>query len=142
MVMLSDIASSANSFQQHTATKKTSKTKIHFGTAEKKLLILFFYYVLLGSEALVAFALNAKSIGAFVDAVIMYFICESSGSGINGKCGSQMKAYESLNNVGLSILAYVLLGLLPAVSLLYVVQFGAVKRCCTLCIKRGKVLSH
>ena len=72
----------------------------------------------------------------------MYFICESSGISTSGKCESQMKAYESMNNVGLSILAYVLLGLLPAVSLLFVVQFGAVKRCCTLCIKRGKVLSH
>ena len=90
------------------ATKETSKTKTHFGTAEKKLLILLCYYVLLGSEALVAFALNAKSIGAFVNAVIMYFICESSGIDTSGKCESQMKAYESLNNVGLSILVYVL----------------------------------
>ena len=115
------------------------KTSIHFGTAERKLLVILCYYVLLGSEALVAFAINAKSIGAFVNAVVMYFICESSGGVTRGKCETEMKAYESLNNVGPALLAYVLVGLLPAVGLLYVVQFGEVKRCCTLCIKRRNV---
>ena len=140
--MLSIISSNDNCFQQHNVTKETSKTKIHFGTAERKLLVILCYYVLLGSEALVAFALNARDTPAYVNAFIMYLICESSGSGTSGKCESELKAYEYTNhvNIGSGYLAYVLVGLLPAVGLLYVMQFGEVKRCCTLCIKRQNVL--
>ena len=83
-----------------------------------KLLVLFRYYVILGSEALTAFAVNA------IAAVTMYFACEAAGSGASGKCDSEMKAYESLNIVGIAVLSYILLGMLPVVSLLYVVQFG------------------
>ena len=70
----------------------------------------------------------------------MYFACEAAGSGASGKCDSEKKAYESLNNVGIAVLAYILLGMLPAVSLLYVVQFGKLKRHCTSCIKYQRSL--
>ena len=89
--------------------------------------------------ALVAFALNSKSFGAFVNAIVVYFICESSGSGASGKCDNQMKAYESQNNSVISFIGYVLVAILPAVSLIYVVQCRELKQSC---IKSPKLQPH
>ena len=80
--------------------------------------------------ALVAFTLNAKFIGPFVNSIAAYFICESSGSGTSGKCDNEMKAYESQNNYSIvNYLSFVLVAFLPAVSLIYVVQCGELQRC-------------
>ena len=58
----------------------------------------------------------------------MYFACEAVGSGASEKCDSEMKAYESLNNVGIDTIAYVLFSMLPALNLLYLIQVGELKR--------------
>ena len=84
---------------------------------------------------LVAFVLNVRSISSFSDALLAYFACEAAGVSASRDCGSEKKAYQSLNHFGTSILSYVLLGLLPTVSLLYVIQFGELKQHCVSCLK-------
>ena len=117
---------------KHNYNKKTSTTKSHLGTAEKKLLIIFCYFTLLVSMAFVAFALNAKSLNS----IGRRFGCLSSGSSTSGNCDNQMNANVSQI---FYLLVIVLLAFLPAVSLIYVVKCGELKHCCTLCIKHRKV---
>ena len=119
--------------QLSNAKNHTSTAKIRFGTPEKKLLFLLCYYVFLGSETLVAFAVDSSNSGTYIAAVSHYFACEANGSSTSGRCDAEMKAFASLNYVELYAMAYILLGLLPAVSLLYVVNFKKVKECiCTI----------
>ena len=103
---------------------------------EIKLLLVFFYYLILGSEALIAFVLNAKGIGPFAAAVAKYFACEAAGYVAGETCNNEKKAYESLNNVGISVLSYLLLGLLPVASLVFVVNLREVKQYCISCTKK------
>ena len=60
---------------------------------------------------------------AWVLAVLKYFACEAAGNDLNRDCESEKKAYQSLNNVAISVLAYILLGIHPILSLLYVIPF-------------------
>ena len=73
--------------------------------------------------------MDSTNSGAYIAAVSNFFVCETNGSSTSGKCDAERKVFESLNYVELYAVAYLLLGLLPAVSLLYVVNFKKVKEC-------------
>ena len=46
-------------------------------TAERKILIVFVYYVLLAAISLLTFSLSIKSTDQFIDEVLKHFKCES-----------------------------------------------------------------
>ena len=73
--------------------------------------------------------MDSTNSGAYIAAISHYFACEANGSSKSGRCDAERKAFESLNYVELYAMAYILLGLLPAVSLLYVVDFKKLKEC-------------
>ena len=126
-------------FCQHgRAKEQASKSKFKFGTVEIKILLVLFYYFFLDSEALVAFVLNAKGNGPFAAAVLNYFDCEATGNTADGKCDSERNAYESLNNVTISGISYVLLCIFPVSCIAYVVNCNELKKCCISCIERTK----
>ena len=122
-------------FLQHSNAKNhTSTAKIHFGTPERKLLLVLCYYVIFGSETLVTFAVSTTNIGPYIAAVSNYFACEANGNSTSGRCDAERKGFESLNHFQLTFLAYILLGLLPAMNLVYVMNCKKIKKC--ICVKK------
>ena len=122
-------------FLQHSNAKnQTSTAKIHFGTPERKLLLFLCYYVIFGSETLVTFVVSTKKSGTYIAAVSNYFACEANGNGTSGRCDAERKGFESLNHFQLTVLAYILLALLPAMNLVFVMNCKKIKEC--ICVKK------
>lgn len=117
--------------QQNTVQlEQTSKSPIKLGTAEKKVLIVFIYYVLLGVTALAAFSLNSRVSNDFVDSLMIYFACEGTTP---GNC-EKAKSTVSKNSFSyLTDIVYMLLALFPLVNLVYVVHFSDLRKICTTC---------
>eukprot|EP00731_Ephydatia_muelleri_P010669 Em0005g1255a len=114
-----------NVHKQHIIQREQrSKSPIRLGTAEKKVLIVFIYYVLLGIIALAAFGINVRTGNAFAIALVAYFACEST---MPGNCEASRN--KALNNTfpGLTDTAYILLALFPLVNLVYAFNFNELK---------------
>lgn len=95
------------------------------GTAERKLLIVFCYYVLLAAIALTTFTLSIKDTSEITEHLINYFSCERDGHNSSNPCSRS--ELEALNNPTLTTLSYVLLGLFPVVNLVYAVNIDELK---------------
>ena len=87
------------------------------GTAERKVLIVFVYYVVLAVVALTAFTLIARDKDKFFNEIIRYFACESKGP--DEPCP---RNYIQLPHSILSSLSYILLGLFPMVNFIFVIS--------------------
>ena len=105
-------------------TKQTNKS----GTAERKILIVFIYYVLLAAISLVAFSLSIKSIDQFIAEVLKYFKCESRGVDPDNHCDKYINSYLKHRQVALISMSHILLGLYPVVNLVYVVNIRELKK--------------
>ena len=91
--------------------------------AEKKLLFVFAYYTVFASVTLAYFGVATGDQDNFVAAATEYFICESSGP--EEPCP---KDYEQYAHPGLAATAYLLLGFIPAVSLIFVIHVRELKQ--------------
>lgn len=84
--------------------------------------------------AFVAFALNAKSINSIGLSFTCFKLYSESGTlDTSVNCDTQVKANVSQI---FYLLAIVLVAILPAVSLIFVLQCAELKRCCKSCNKR------
>ena len=97
----------------------------HFGTAEKKLLVVLCYYVILATESLTAFTLSTRNAPRILEEVEKYFFCEQGGRDPNNLCSRS--EIERLTTPSLSTLSYVLLGLLPLVNLFFIANIHEIK---------------
>lgn len=104
-------------------TNKQSLFK--FSSTEKKLLVIFFYYILLSVLALVGFTLSASTIENDTDAVIHYFTCEARGIDPDNPCHKPTANFKFGDLTSFS--SYILLGLFPAVNLIYIVDVKELK---------------
>ena len=95
-----------------------------FGTAEKKLLVVFCYYVILATVALTAFTLSTRNSSSIIKGIQKYFLCEQGGHNSSSPCS---RDFERHSNPSVTTLAYVLLGLFPAVNLIYAVNMKELK---------------
>ena len=86
------------------------------------MIIVFLYYIVFVSVALVAFTLDIRRTDEYVAEVTKYFICESKG---NGSCSTS--EYEDLSNPEITNLAIFLLGLFPAANLVYALNINELK---------------
>ena len=107
---------------------RQSKSPFKIDTAEKKILIIFCYYVILGVITLTTFTLATKNGQRFGEEITLYFTCESLGAEMN--CDSQRSAYQALLNPALNCLSYILLGIFPAINLLFAVNTEELKQWC------------
>ena len=112
--------------QGHEKNKESTKPT-PLGTAEIKILIIFFYYFLLGSITLAAIELDAKFSNNLMTSVTLYFACESTAPGNcdSFRDGALKYTYHSLSNT-----AYSLLALFPLVNLVYATSFSNAKKMC------------
>ena len=95
-----------------------------FGTAEKKLLIVFCYYVVLAAVALTGFTLSTRNNSQFIMDIQKYFLCEQSGCNSNRPCRIN---YNRYSYPSMTLLGYVLLGLFPVVNLIYAINLTELK---------------
>ena len=106
---------------------KQSRSPLLIETAEKKILIIFCYYVILGVIALTTFTLTTKDGPRVSDEIIAYFTCERLGT---ENCDSQRSSYQMLLQPELNCLSYVLLGIFPAINLIFAVNIEELKQWC------------
>ena len=99
-------------------------------TAERRILIIFCYYVLLGVIALTAFTYSIVNSNTLLDEYKKYFLCESKGIDSNNPEGCDRSGFENNKIPALTILSYILLGIFPAVNLIYAVNATELKQFC------------
>ena len=87
---------------------------------ERKLFIAFSYYVVFGTMTLAAFCLSARNVEQYASELGWYFSCSEVGIGHN--CKQYKDNAESNTPLELAITAYILLGLFPAVNLMYTIS--------------------
>lgn len=95
-----------------------------FGTAEKKILIVTCYCIVLSTVALTAFTLSTRDTPAFVRNIGLYFLCEQRGHDPENPCS---RDYIKNSDSVLTMLSYVLLSLFPVVNLIYAINIRELK---------------
>ncbi len=100
---------------------------MRMSTAEKKILIVFCYYILLGVIALTAFTLSVKDNEIVAHEYETYFLCESKGIDPNNPDECDRSGFEQYQTTGLTVCGYILVGIFPAVNLIFVVNIKELK---------------
>jgi hypothetical protein len=116
--------------------KDTKKKAFKIGSAERKLLIVFCYYVLLAAISLTAFTLSTKNLPETVKNFLEYFDCEKDGHNSSDPCSRA--DFERLNNSALTTFSYILLGLFPVANLVYAVNVQELKAYCQCFSRKSK----
>ena len=116
---------------------KQAKSPYKIGTAEKKLLVIIFYYVLLAVLALTTFTISTRNAITIIKEILLYFICERDG--INPSQPCDRSRFEGFNNPVPGTLSFILLGLFPCVNLIFTVNVKELREKiepCVTCVKR------
>ena len=112
--------------QQHGLFKaRQSRNPYKIGTAERKLLIVFVYYVVLTVISITAFTLIVQDADRLLLARLRYFECERKGVDPNNPCDPNI--HIKLEHVALTSLSYILLGLFPVVNFVFVISVRELK---------------
>ena len=104
---------------------RKSKDVFQIGTAERKILIAFCYYILLAAVALTSFTVELRNSELFVEELLNYFACEGKGNDPNNPC--DRNTFRQLAIPWLTVVSLVLIFLLPAVNLVYVLNIKELK---------------
>ena len=122
---------------------KQAKSPYKIGTAEKKLLVIILYYVLLAVFALTTFTISTKNAVTVIKEILLYFICERDG--INPSQPCDRSRFEEFNNPVPGTLSFILLGLFPCVNLIFTVNVKELREKiepCVSCVKRKMMDQH
>ena len=87
------------------------------GPIEKRILIIFLYYVFMNVLTLTTFTIFSRNTQAFAREVLLYFVCEQNG--INPSHPCDRSKFESLKDIVPGLLSFVLLGIFPFVNLVF-----------------------
>ena len=107
---------------------KQSKHPLKIGTAERKMLIIFCYYVLLATISLTAFTVTTRNAGQFAAAVADYWRCELTGVNSENPCDELRGSFRELTYPELTSFSYILMGIFPAVNLVFAVNISELKQ--------------
>ena len=102
-----------------------SKSSTMIGSAERKLLIILCYYVLLVVISLTGFTVSLRSSGLYISALLQYMQCEATGVDPENPCNRA--SFEEQTHPALTTLAYVLLWIFPAVNLIFAINISELK---------------
>ena len=91
--------------------------------AELRILIVFCYYAILGISALTAFNVSSRQLQEFSSELDAYFLCERGGIGNN----CDRSGFESFTNPALVTIGFILVGIYPAINLVYVIHSADLK---------------
>ena len=106
--------------------------------AERKILIVLCYYVVVASFSLTQYTVVIRNLDAFNMQLEKYFICELNGHDPSNPC--DRNRFRQLSNPGLTALTFILLGLFPLFNLIYALNYEELLKRCRACF-RGKKLS-
>ena len=95
-------------------------------TAETKIIVVLCYYALFGLVSLSYFAVESSNQDDFLLAIQQYFVCEAVGSG--NECN--LSGFDTYEFHFLTILVYMMLGFVPAVNLIFVINWTAARASC------------
>ena len=107
---------------------KLSKSPFKIDTAEKKILIIFCYYIILGVIGLVTFTFATRNDDRILEEIAGYFTCELPGIDPLNPC--DRSRYQALLDPELNCFSYILLGLFPVVNLIFAVNADKLKQWC------------
>lgn len=127
--------------QQHglfKANKPSSRSSFRIGTAERKVLIVFCYYMVLAVVALTTFTISTRNDEVAIRIIAKHFICEQSGFDPEGSC--DRSRVEEQGNPVWTTMSYILLGIFPIVNLIYAVNIQELKEHCLMCSSWKKKL--
>ena len=110
---------------------KIHKIRVNLNWAlELKVLIVLCYYVLLGTAVLTIFTKALIDLQNFLEKFFVLIDCESQGTPLDSAeslCTQQRTDLQRFDNPYPTTIAIVILGLLPAVNLVYIVKFNELK---------------
>ena len=104
---------------------------ITFSPAERKIFIVFLYYLGSGALQLTTFSIATKNINHDIDAIASYFSCQRSG--YDSAC-----SLNTAQNPVWALLAFIVLLLFPAIHFVYAIRASDVKWFCNLCARVGR----
>ena len=102
-----------------------STTTLSLSTAEKKLLIVFSYYILIQVIVFIYFSQTQQVGSKIASEIAAYFVCEQNGQDPSNPCSRS--GFENLINPGLAVLAFTVSLLLPVVGFVFVVDCNMLK---------------
>lgn len=117
------------SFQQNSLFDTLTQTGTRIGTAERKVLFVFVYYLLVGVFFLMAATLNLRAADAKSMTTFEYFQCEANGH--NNNC-----VYDPPHYPDIDLIMKILHGFLPAIILVFAVNVSEVKAVSKQAIKK------
>ena len=103
-----------------------SKHPFQIGTAERKLLIILCYYILLAIVALTGVSVPLRNAEQLTNALTEYWQCEAAGIDHENPCNRA--SIEQQSNPALITIAYVLLWIFPAVNLIFAVNIREIRQ--------------
>ena len=115
--------------QNFKVNQDKSNNPLKIGTAQKKLLFVFCYYVVLSIVALTTFTVFTRDTPLLLNAVQRYFFCEQSGHNSSNPC--DLGKFEKLTSTEGITLAFVLLMMFSMVNLIYIVSIEEIKNLST-----------
>ena len=122
--------------QRHISQRvQQSKNHAPLGSVEKKILIVFCYYLLLGIMSLASIQLNATTNKSLVKSIALYFGCESTAQ---QNCDTYRTDALKFTYHEVTDAAYVLVALFPLMNLVYAFNFGKwTNLCCAKTRTKG-----
>jgi ABC-type phosphate transport system permease subunit len=120
--------------QEQGLFRSSSKNSFHVSTAEKKLFIVFCYYIFLQAVVFVNFSLSGKAVDTLRSELFSYFFCEQNGYDPDNPCSRS--GFENLINPGITFLSFMLAMVAPAVNFVFVIDYRELKQklrsvCCS-----------
>ena len=112
------------------------KSPLKIGTAEKKLLVIIIYYVILAVLALTTFTIFSSTLQLFVKRLFEYFICEQPGPSPSESC--DRSGFEDLTNPIPANMSFLLLALNPWLNLIFTINISELKEFFKHCMGRTK----
>jgi hypothetical protein len=100
--------------------------KKYISGIEMKLLVVLFYFIIFGVVSLVHYSIADAQQDEFINGLNVYFDCQSTGL-VNGTNDCDPYGhYQRLDNPYFKSIAYIMMGLVPIVNFVFVVQWKAV----------------
>ena len=103
------------------ARSRKTKHPHGLGMAERKILIVLCYYVVVASFSLTQYTVVIRNLDAFAIQLEQYFVCELSGHDPSNPC--DRNKFRQLSNPGVTTATFILLGLFPLFNLIYVLNY-------------------
>ena len=113
----------------------TNTTKI--GNIEHRLLLTLSFFAALSLTSLSNLAVVDANFEELMDAIKCYAACEASGTSF-GSCNDTKQKISKYDNYSLGSATYVLVGLLPFVLLIFIIDWNTVGRFVKKLLMRGR----